>query len=143
MWDEFWTDRGAPLDHDPGPTRTGEWARLFANTPDYRALGVEALDEEAFRWHFGPMFYRGRLERGQARVLVVGQEGAQDESLATAPSSVAPAPGCSTCCAGSASRSSYLFLNTFVYPIFGQYDDELRPLAQDLTRRSSSTATRS
>src|SRR5207253_1498538 len=26
---------------------------------------------------------------------------------------------------------SYLFLNTFVYPIFDQYDDHLRPLAQD------------
>jgi hypothetical protein len=26
---------------------------------------------------------------------------------------------------------SYLFLNSFVYPIFGQYTDDLRPLAQD------------
>jgi hypothetical protein len=26
---------------------------------------------------------------------------------------------------------SYLFLNTFVYPIFGQYTQDLRPLAQD------------
>jgi hypothetical protein len=26
---------------------------------------------------------------------------------------------------------SYLFLNSFIYPIFGQYNDSLRPLAQD------------
>jgi hypothetical protein len=26
---------------------------------------------------------------------------------------------------------SYLFLNSFVYPIFGQYTDDLRALAQD------------
>ena len=131
MWDEFWTDRGAPWDHDPGPTRTGEWARLFANTPDYRALGVEALDEEAFRWHFGPMFYRGRLGRGQARVLVVGQEGAQDESLAHRSFIGGTGARLQHLLRWIGITRSYLFLNTFVYPIFGQYDDELRPLAQD------------
>jgi hypothetical protein len=35
---------------------------------------------------------------------------------------------------------SYLFLNSFVYPIFGQYTDDLRPLAQD--RRSPIVAHR-
>lgn len=35
---------------------------------------------------------------------------------------------------------SYVFLNTFVYPIFGQYTDSLRPMAQD--RRSPIVAHR-
>ena len=36
-------------------------ARIFAETPNYRALGRAVTGREAFRWHFGPMFYRGRL----------------------------------------------------------------------------------
>lgn len=87
---------------------------------------------DAFRWHFGPMFYRGRLTDGAVRVLVIGQEGAQDESL-----------GHRSFVGGSGARMqhflrhlgitrSYLFLNTFVYPIFGQYDGaDLLWLAQN------------
>jgi RibD C-terminal domain len=29
-WDEWWTDRGHPSEHDPGPPRNRRWARLFA-----------------------------------------------------------------------------------------------------------------
>jgi uracil-DNA glycosylase len=77
------------------------------------------------------MFYRGRLADGAARVLVIGQEGAQDESL-----------GHRSFVGGTGGRlqhflrhigitQSYLFLNTFVYPIFGQYNgEELLWLAQ-------------
>lgn len=130
MWDTQWRDRGTPAEHDPGPAAAGGWAELFAQTPDYRSLGVAALGREAFRWHFGPMFYRGRLADGAVSVLVVGQEGAQDESLAHR-----------GFVGGTGSRlqhllrflgitRSYLFLNTFVYPIFGQYGQPLRPLAQ-------------
>lgn len=72
--------RGFPWEFDAGPTKTGGWPELFAATPNYRALGRAVVGREAFRWHFGPMFYRGRLD-GSARVIVVGQEGAQDESL--------------------------------------------------------------
>jgi len=124
--------RGDPWDHDPGPPADREWARLFAETPNYRALGVAVLGKEKFRWHFGPMFYRGRLADGAARVLVIGQEGAQDESL-----------GHRSFVGGTGARmqhflhhlgitGSYLFLNTFVYPINGQYDGaKLRWLGQD------------
>ena len=76
------------------------------------------------------MFFRGRLD-GSARVLVVGQEGAQDESLSHR-----------SFTGGTGARMQYLlrflgfdrfylFLNSFVYPIFGQYTQDLRPLAQD------------
>ena len=129
-WDEWWTDRGHPSEHDPGPPQNRRWARLFAEVPDYRSLGVAATGREAFRWHFGPVFYRGRLGDDQVKVLVVGQEGAQDESLTHR-----------SFTGGTGSRMqhlrhlgitrAYLFLNTFSYPIFGQYGDHLRDLAQD------------
>ena len=82
LWDEYWQDRGQPWEHDPGPDPGGHWAQLFAATPEYRRLSKQMLGRERFRWHFGPMFFRGRLRDGDARVLVIGQEGAQDESLA-------------------------------------------------------------
>jgi uracil-DNA glycosylase len=122
MWDSFWTDRGQPWDFDPGPPVGGHLNELFA---------VAWSGKEEFRWHFGPMFFRGRTQPGAARVLIIGQEGAQDESL-----------GHRSFVGGTGGRMqhvlthlgithSYLFMNTFVYPIFGQYDAGLRPLAQD------------
>jgi uracil-DNA glycosylase len=128
---EFWTGRGNPWEHDPGPPLNRSWLSLFAQTPNYRGLGRAVLGREQFRWHFGPMFYRGRLTDGDVKVLVIGQEGAQDESLAHR-----------SFIGGTGSRMqhvlnhlgitrSYLFLNTFVYPIFGQYNTSLRGLAQD------------
>lgn len=130
MWNEFWVNRGTPAEYDPGPPANTDWSELFARTPNYRAIGEDRLGREAFRWHFGPMFYRGRLERGEARVLVVGQEGAQDESIAHR-SFVGGSGGKMQHFLGWLGITrSYLFLNTFVYPIFGQYSAELRPLAQ-------------
>jgi uracil-DNA glycosylase len=122
--------RGNPWEHDPGPTTASGWAALFADTPNYRGLGHEVLGGGKFRWEHGPMFFRGRLD-GSAKVMVVGQEGAQDESLSHR-----------SFTGGSGSRMqhflrhigidrSYLFLNSFVYTIHGQYTDDLRPLAQD------------
>ena len=131
MPDDFMVGRGNPWEHDPGPPSRSDWARLFAETPNCRGLGKAVLGREKFRWHFGPMFYRGRLTDGDVRVLVIGQEGAQDESL-----------GHRSFVGGTGARmqhflhhigitGSYLFLNTFVYPINGQYDGAtLRWLAQ-------------
>lgn len=131
MWHEYWEDRGNPWDYDPGPPRNRSWARLFAETPNYRAIGVEVTGREAFRWHFGPMFYRGRTRDGQVRVLVVGQEGAQDESLSHRSFTGGTGARMQYFLKHIGITESYLFLNTFVYPIFGQYNDSLRPLAQD------------
>ena len=133
LWDEYWQDRGQPWEYDPGPDPGGHWAQLFAATPEYRKLSKQMLGRERFRWHFGPMFFRGRLRDGDARVLVIGQECAQDESLAHR-----------SFVGGTGARlqhllrfvgvtRSYLFLNTFVYPITGEYDKTLRPLAQNKT----------
>jgi uracil-DNA glycosylase len=132
MPDDFLADRGQPWEFDPGPPANRRWARLLAETPNYRGLGRALSGGDEFRWHFGPMFYRGRLTDGGVRVLVIGQEGAQDESL-----------GHRSFVGGTGARMqhllrhlgitrSYLFLNTFVYPIFGQYSGaELLWLAQN------------
>lgn len=131
MWESLRKDRGQPWDHDPGPDPDGGWAQLFAATPHYRRISAELLGDEAFRWHFGPMFYRGRLGDGQAKVLVVGQEGAQDESLAHRSFVGGTGARLQHLLRHLGVRRSYLFLNTFVYPIFGEYDEDLEPFVED------------
>jgi uracil-DNA glycosylase len=123
-------ERGDPWEHDPGPTAASGWAALFAEAPNYRGLGHAVVGREAFRWHHGPMFFRGRLD-GSARVVVVGQEGAQDESLSHRSFTGGTGARMQHLLRHLGLDRSYLFLNSFVYPIFGQYTDDLRPLAQD------------
>src|SRR6266545_2532544 len=123
-------ERGDPWEHDPGPTAASGWPALFAETPNYRGLGVAVVGREAFRWHHGPMFFRGRLD-GSAKVVVVGQEGAQDESLSHRSFTGGTGARMQHLLRHIGLDRSYLFLNSFVYPIFGQYTDDLRPLAQD------------
>jgi uracil-DNA glycosylase len=122
--------RGNPWEYDPGPATTSGWPELFAATPNYRGLGVAVLGREAFRWHFGPMFYRGRLD-DSARVLIIGQEGAQDESLSHRSFTGGTGARMQHVLGYLGINRSYLFLNTFVYPIFGQYNQKLRGLAQN------------
>jgi hypothetical protein len=130
---EYWEGRGFPWEYDPGPPKNRSWARLFAETPNYRGLGKAVLGKEKFRWHFGPMFYRGRLRDNQVKVLVIGQEGAQDESLAHRAFTGGTGARMQHFLNYLGISKSYLFLNTFVYPIFGQYGGgKLRWLAQDL-----------
>lgn len=88
------------------------------------------VGREAFRWHFGPMFYRGRLGDRQVKVLIVGQEGAQDESLAHRAFVGGTGARMQHLLNHLGITRSYLFLNTFVYPIFGQYVGALKTLAQ-------------
>jgi hypothetical protein len=130
VWDQYWTDRGFPWEHDPGPPRNRSWLRLFAETPNYRGLGTAFTGREVFRWHFGPMFYRGRLDDQQVKVLIVGQEGAQDESLAHRSFTGGTGARMQHLLTHIGITRSYLCLNTFVYPIFGQYFDDQRVLAQ-------------
>ena len=122
--------RGNIWEHDPGPPAGSGWAELFAETPNYRGLGRAVLGKEAFRWHQGPMFFRGRLD-GSAKVVVVGQEGAQDESLSHRSFTGGTGARMQHFLRHIGLDRSYLFLNSFVYPIYGQYTDALRPLAQD------------
>jgi uracil-DNA glycosylase len=124
------TDRGEPWEHDPGPPRNRRAGGRFAATPNHRALGLAVAGREAFRWHFGPMFFRGRLGDGAVKVLVIGQEGAQDEALAGRSFVGFSGARLQHLLTHLGITRSYLFLNTFAYPIFGQYGGHLRWLAQ-------------
>jgi len=131
MPNEYWSGRGNPWEHDAGPPLNRRWPWLFAETPNYRGLGKAVLGREIFRWHFGPMFYRGRLQDNAVKVLVIGQEGAQDESLAHRSFTGGTGARMQHFLQHLGITESYLFLNTFVYPIYGQYGLHLRWLAQD------------
>jgi len=63
--------------------------------------------------------------------VLVGQEGAQDESLSHRSFTGGTGARMQHLLRHLGLDRSYLFLNSFVYPIFGQYTQDLRPLAQD------------
>ncbi|MFI7585535.1 uracil-DNA glycosylase family protein [Spongisporangium articulatum] len=128
MWDDAHRRRGPLTEYDAGPDP--EFARLFAQTPHYLSIGA-AFGDAPFRWHFGPIFYRGRTAPGSAKVLVIGQEGAQDESLAHRSFTGTTGGVLQDFLHTIGITHSYLFLNTFVYPINGQYDGDFPTLAQD------------
>lgn len=119
--------RGSPSEYDPGPVKGSSWARLFAQTPNYRALGEEILgktEDEKFRWIFGPMWYRGRLGHNEVKVFVVGQEGAQDENVTNRAFTGSTGTKTQKFLNHLGVQHSYIFLNTFVYTINGQLDSE-------------------
>jgi len=101
-----------PTPFDPG---YGEepFSTLVASYP-----GAIAYPAEGFRLEWGPVFHRGRLD-GTARVLVIGQDPAQHETIAR------------RILVGEAGHrlqgflfklgidSSYVMVNTFLYSVFG------------------------
>ncbi len=101
---QYWTGRGSPWEHDPGPplNRRGDAVRPDPELPRARAQAV--LGSEQFRWHFGPMFYRGRLDRRRRQGPGHRPGGRPGRvASATARSSAAPAAACSTSSTTSAS----------------------------------------
>jgi uracil-DNA glycosylase len=61
--------------YDPGPDCA--WEKLFQSAPLNHYVTFPGTP---FHTHFGPVFYRGRLD-GTARVLIIGQDPATDETL--------------------------------------------------------------
>jgi hypothetical protein len=98
---------------DPGPV-SGKFRTLAEGYP-----GSEAYPPETFRVEWGPIFHRGRLD-GSARVLVIGQDPGQHESIAK------------RCMVGEAGQRvqgflrklgisrSYVIINALLYSVFGQ-----------------------
>jgi uracil-DNA glycosylase len=119
--------RGNPGEYDPGPSKSSSWPKLFAETPNYRGIGQKLLGTqggEKFRWIFGPMWYRGRLESNEVKVFVVGQEGAQDENVTNRAFTGSTGTKTQKFLNHLGITQSYLFLNTFVYTINGQLEDD-------------------
>ncbi|MBI3018441.1 MAG: hypothetical protein HYY61_00895 [Deltaproteobacteria bacterium] len=117
-------NRGNPWEYDAGPEKDSKWLEIFASTPNYRGIGRVVLDRERYRWHWGPIFYRGRLGKNEVKVLVIGQEGAQDEALSRHSFTGGTGQKMQHFLNHIGINRSYLFVNTFVYCIHGQYQDE-------------------
>jgi uracil-DNA glycosylase len=98
---------------DPGPV-SEPFATLARNYP-----GPDSYDPDRFRVEWGPVFHRGRLD-GSARILVLGQDPGQHESIAH------------RCLVGEAGQRvqgclwklgierSYVIVNAFLYSVYGQ-----------------------
>src|ERR671929_733725 len=105
--------RDVPVPFDPGygaePFRT-----LCADYPD------DSIYPSAdFRVEWGPVFHRGRLD-GSARVLVLGQDPAQHETIARRILVGEAGQRVQGLLARIGILSSYTMINTFLYSVYGQ-----------------------
>ena len=103
----------APHEFDPGPVDE-PFRSLAADYP-----GAETYPPTEFRIEWGPVFHRGRLD-GSARILLVGQDPGQHESIAR------------RCMVGEAGQRAqgfltklgiaerYVIVNAFLYSVYGQ-----------------------
>lgn len=113
--EEFGHDRGP----DPG------WSAFFATAP----LAVYQQHPSDFRLDFGPVWYRGRLD-GTARILVVGQDPAANELVGHRIFVGTSGQRVQGFLGKLGIRRDYLMLNTFLYPVFGQFS-MLEELSRD------------
>ncbi|HTP33160.1 MAG TPA: hypothetical protein VMJ75_13370 [Candidatus Acidoferrales bacterium] len=102
-----------PHDFDPGygaePFRS-----LCADYPDNTVY-----PQSDFRTEWGPMFHRGRLD-GSARVLVLGQDPAANETIARRILTGVAGQRTQGFLAKLGIDRSYLMINTFLYSVWGQ-----------------------
>lgn len=115
--------RGEIYEYDSGAPKNSRWPDLFAETPNYRSFGKAVIGGrgEKFRWQMGPMWYRGRLTGNSVKILVIGQEGAQDENVTNRSFTGSTGTRMQKFLNYFGVDRSYLFMNTFVYTITGQY----------------------
>lgn len=117
-------EHSADIGHDPGPDVT--WSALFKEAP----LAKYQAHPTSFRLDFGPIYYRGRLN-GTARVLIVGQDPAANELVGHRAFVGASGQRVQAFLRRLGIRRDYLMLNTFLYPVFGQFFGDVRELSRD------------
>jgi hypothetical protein len=98
---------------DPGPVAE-PFASLIASYP-----GPEVYPADSFRVEWGPIFHRGRLD-SSARVLVIGQDPAQSESIVRRILVGEAGHRTQGLLAKLGIDSSYVMVNTFLYSVYGQ-----------------------
>ncbi len=108
---------------DPGPPDT--WLDVFADAPVEHYVQHPA---KRFRTQFGPVCYRGRLD-GTARVLVIGQDPSTNEILAQRTLVGDSGQRAQRLLAKIGITRSYVIVNTFLFPIFGQFDGAMREIS--------------
>jgi uracil-DNA glycosylase len=99
-------------DCDPGYGRA-PYRRLVADFPDESTYPIDD-----FRVEWGPVFHRGRLD-GTARVLVIGQDPAAHEAIARRILVGEAGQRAQGLLARLGVERSYVFVNTFLYSVFG------------------------
>jgi hypothetical protein len=102
--------------HDPGPDAA--WEAFFASAP----LAAYQDHPQDFRLDFGPVWYRGRLD-GTARLLVIGQDPAANELVGHRVFVGDAGQRLQGFLRRLGIMRDYLVVNTFLYPIFGQFGD--------------------
>ncbi len=117
-------EEAVPIDHDPGPDPA--WCAFFAGAP----LTTYQAHPSDFRLDFGPVYYRGRLD-GTARVLVVGQDPAANELIGHRAFVGASGQRVQGFLRRLGIGRDYVMVNTFLYPVFGQFVGTLRDLTED------------
>lgn len=90
----------------------------------YRLLVADYPDEsvypiDSFRVEWGPVFHRGRLD-GTARVLVIGQDPAAHEAITRRILVGEAGQRAQGLLARLGVTRSYVFINTFLYSVYGQ-----------------------
>ena len=80
--------------------------------------GADAYPSSQFRLEWGPIFHRGRLD-GSARVLVIGQDPAQHETIVRRVLVGEAGRRLQGFLAKLGIRKSYAIVNTFLYSVFG------------------------
>jgi uracil-DNA glycosylase len=90
--------------------------------------GADVYPPEKFRVEWGPLFHRGRLD-GRARILVLGQDPAQHESIVRRVLVGEAGQRVQGFLAKLGVMRSYVMINTFLYSLFGSggtglWDDE-------------------
>lgn len=111
--------------YDPGPGV--DWAGFFATAPlDHYVTHPS----HRFRIEFGPVYYRGRLD-GTARVLLVGQDPSTDEILAGRIFVGQSGQRVQGLLRKLGIARSYVLVNTFLFPVYGQFDAPLGAISQE------------
>jgi hypothetical protein len=80
--------------------------------------GADVYPPDQFRVEWGPIFHRGRLD-GSARVLVIGQDPAQHETVVRRILVGEAGRRLQGLLAKLGITKSYVFINTFLYSVYG------------------------
>lgn len=105
------------MDFDPGYQRK-VYRTLVGSYP-----GADVYPPDSFRVEWGPVFHRGRLD-GTARVLIIGQDPATHEAIARRILVGEAGQRIQGLLTKLGITSSYVFVNTFLYSVFGQRGGE-------------------
>jgi uracil-DNA glycosylase len=120
-WAQALLAAGGEVLFDPGPPH--DWENFFDRAPLDHYLNHPKKNR--FRLDFGPVFYRGRLD-GTARVVLVGQDPSHNEIVGHRVFVGSSGQRMQGFLAKLGITRSYVFLNTSLFSVRGQVDNELK-----------------